>query len=132
MQSLSFFWEDIWFGNAPLATQFWDLYCIVNERNKIIAEVWDGLVLKVSFRRNSQWFELDVVARSISFSVQEDKMIRQYESNGVYSSKSLYAIVNFRRVQPVLIPAVSHIKVPLPPPDPRISVAFLSKQGYDM
>jgi hypothetical protein len=24
------FWEDVWFGNSPLATQYWDLYFISN------------------------------------------------------------------------------------------------------
>lgn len=46
------FWKDIWFGNAPLATQFWDLYCILNERNKTVIDVWDGINLKCTFRRN--------------------------------------------------------------------------------
>lgn len=30
------FGEDIWFGNSPLATQFWDIYCVVNETNKTV------------------------------------------------------------------------------------------------
>lgn len=45
------FWEDIWHGNAPLATQFWDLYFLVQEKNKTITELWDGDDLKCTFRR---------------------------------------------------------------------------------
>ena len=58
------FWEDIWHGNAHLATQFWDLYFLVNEKNKSIPEIWDGHELKCSFGRTFsdelrvQWFDL--------------------------------------------------------------------------
>ena len=38
--------------------------------------------------------------------------MEEYESKGVYSSKSLYAIVNFRGVQPIYLPAVWNVKVP--------------------
>ena len=41
----------------------------------------------------------------------------QYESNGIYSTQSLYAVINFRGVQPVFVPAVWNIKVP-----PKIQV----------
>jgi hypothetical protein len=33
------FWEDIWFGNSTLATQFWDLYFVSNQQNKTIFEI---------------------------------------------------------------------------------------------
>jgi hypothetical protein len=33
------FWEVIWFGYAPLVVQFWELYCICNEKVKTIAEI---------------------------------------------------------------------------------------------
>jgi hypothetical protein len=45
------FWEDTWFGTTPLAVQFWELYCISNEKRKSIAEVWDNETLKLLFRR---------------------------------------------------------------------------------
>jgi hypothetical protein len=35
------FWEDIWFGNTNLATQFWDIYFVSNQQTKIVSEVWD-------------------------------------------------------------------------------------------
>ena len=44
-------WEDTWYGNTPLATQYWNLYVLVNEKNKTIAEIWDGQELKCTFRR---------------------------------------------------------------------------------
>ena len=112
------FWEDIWFGNSPLATQFWDLYCIANDKNKTIVDTWDGETLKISFRRNfddelmQQWLDLDSIARSIIFTDTEDSLIWQFESKGIYSSKSLYAVINFRGVQPIYTPAVWDLKVP--------------------
>ena len=39
-------------------------------------------------------------------------MIWQYNSNGIYSTQSLYKIINFRGVQPVFVSAVWDIKVP--------------------
>lgn len=41
------FWEDIWFGSAPLATQFWEICCLVNEKNKSVADLWDGQQLEL-------------------------------------------------------------------------------------
>ena len=40
--SLVRFWEDIWFGNSPLAIQFWDIYFVCNQQTKTIRELWDG------------------------------------------------------------------------------------------
>jgi hypothetical protein len=40
-----------------------------------------------------------------------------YESNGIYSSKSLYALINFRGVKPIYLPPVWDLKIP-----PRIQV----------
>jgi hypothetical protein len=45
------FCEDVWIGNSSLAIQFWEVYCIINEHNKSIAELWDGVNLKCTFRR---------------------------------------------------------------------------------
>jgi hypothetical protein len=117
------FWEDHWFGSCSLAIQFWDLYVIVNEQNILIADVWDGRHLKLTFRRSvdqqlmNRWYELMSVAESIQFTGDEDAIIWKYECNGVYSVSSLYAIVNFRGITPVHIPTVWQIKVP-----PRLHV----------
>jgi hypothetical protein len=45
------FWEDTWYGNAPLVVLYWDIYMIVNQQGKTIFELWDGLQLKCTFRR---------------------------------------------------------------------------------
>jgi hypothetical protein len=46
------FWEDTWFGNSPLVVQFWDIYCICDQIDKTVAEVWDGQEVKLTFRRS--------------------------------------------------------------------------------
>jgi hypothetical protein len=35
-------WEDNWLGTSSLAIHFWDLYVILNEKNKTVYELWDG------------------------------------------------------------------------------------------
>jgi hypothetical protein len=45
------FWEDTRFGNAPLSTQYWDIYFVVNQQMKHVADLWDGQQLKCDFRR---------------------------------------------------------------------------------
>jgi hypothetical protein len=51
------------------------------------------------------------------FSEEEDQLIYQYESNGVYSPKSLYVVINFRGVQPVYLLVVWDLKIP-----PRVQI----------
>jgi hypothetical protein len=43
------FWEDLWIGSSSLAIQYWELCCIVNEQNRSIFELWDGVNLKYTF-----------------------------------------------------------------------------------
>jgi hypothetical protein len=96
------FWEDSWYGNAPLAVIYWNVYMLVNKQTQTISELWDGQQLKCTFRRTftdelmAQWLEILEIAKEINFNDSPDQLIWKYESNGVYSSKSLYAIVNFR------------------------------------
>ena len=60
----------------------------------------------------SLWFELLEIAKSITFSEADDSLIWNLNSNGVYSVKSLYNVVNFRGVLPNNTPAVWNIKIP--------------------
>ena len=117
------FWEDNWFGNAPLTVQFWDLFCICDQKGVTLSEVWDGSEVKLTFRRTfteemiTRWFELIGIVEGVCLSEEGDSLVWQYESNGIYSTQSLYAVINFRGVQPVFVPAVWNIKVP-----PKIQV----------
>lgn len=120
------FWEDIWFRNSPLAVQFWDLYCICDQIGKSIAEVWDEQEVKLTFRTFSQtmwerWLELVEVVSSIRYTSDGDALIWAYESRGEYTIKSLYAVINFRGVQPVFVPAVW--KIVVPPSNTGLSLA---------
>lgn len=84
-----------------------------------VASLWDGVNLKCTFRRTGDihmmelWEEVCQIASTISFSEEEDSLIWQFTSNGVYSVQSLYKIINFRGVQPVLVPFIWSIKIPL-------------------
>jgi hypothetical protein len=57
------------------------LYFVSNQQNKIIFEIWDDHDIRGNFRRTFtedmmiQWPELVEVARSISFSNEEDQLI---------------------------------------------------------
>lgn len=88
-----------------------------------MADVWDGYEVKLNFRRNfdekmlESWFELEEITKSINYKPGGDALVWVYNSNGVYSTQSLYTIINFRGVQPVFVPAVWKISVP-----PRIHV----------
>jgi hypothetical protein len=112
------FWEDNWLGNSSLAIQFWDLYTIVNEKTSTIADLWDGRDLKCTFRRtvNSRlgrtWQEIVQIASTIVFSEEEDALIWKFSSNGIYSSQSLYKVINFRGVMPVHIPKIWSLHIP--------------------
>lgn len=82
----------------------WDLYVIDNEKGKTIHEIWDGSQVKCSFRSSFseemmlRWYELENAIQHIiltgenhALTEENHALLWQYESNGVYSSKSLHA-----------------------------------------
>ena len=117
------FWEDTSFGTAPLVVQFWGLFSICNQIGAPLSEVWVNGEVRLSFRRTfsdqmfSRWLELVEIVSSIEYNDGGDSLVWEYDSKRVYTSKSLYAIINFRGIVPMYIPAVWKIKVP-----PRIQV----------
>lgn len=90
----------------------------MNKKNKSVAELWDGANLKCTFRRSGDihmlelWDEVCQLASTITFSDEEDTMIWQFSSNGVFNVQSLYRIINFRGIQPILVSSIWDIKVP--------------------
>jgi hypothetical protein len=58
------------------------------------------------------WDELMNLVTTIEMSNEEDALIWQYQSNGVYSSQPLYNIINFRGVTPVFVLIVWKVRVP--------------------
>jgi len=91
---------------------------IVNEKNGTIHDLWDGENLKCTFRRTADqrlmndWLELKQLAETISFSNEEDSPVWMFSSKGIYSSQSLYRIINFRGFVPVHVQAVWNLKIP--------------------
>jgi hypothetical protein len=89
-----------------------------NQQTKTVAKPLDGITLRCSFRRTfsdemmSQWHEILSIANSITFYEDDDQLLWSYEINGVYSSKSMYALFNFRGVTPIFLPAVWDLKIP--------------------
>jgi hypothetical protein len=112
------FWEDTWFGSAPLAMQIWDMYKICNEKTKTVSKVWVNGELRLTFRRTfsevmlETWDELMMVVENVVLSEESDALVWCYDSAGVYSSQSMYAVINYRGMTQVYIPAVWKINVP--------------------
>jgi hypothetical protein len=117
------FWEDNWFGTSSLAIQYWHLYAIVNEKRATISQVWDGVNLKLTFRRPVsqnlmlQWEDLCSIASSINLSDEIDNIIWMYDSRGIFSVQTLYSVLSFRGMVPVYTPAMWKLSVP-----PRIHI----------
>jgi hypothetical protein len=86
------FWEDLLVGTTSLVIQYWELYCIVNEQNKSIADLWDGENIRCTFRRCVDmrlflmWEELVNLVSTIDLSDEDDALIWQHNSSGLYSS----------------------------------------------
>ena len=84
-----------------LVTQYWEIYVLVNEKTIFITDVWDGEQLRVTFRRCfdqkllQQWFEILQFAQSLH-------LMWKIEPKSLYSVKSLYAVVNFRELNPYM------------------------------
>jgi hypothetical protein len=70
------------------------------------------------------WLEILEIAKTISYCDENDQLIWQYETNGIYSSSSMYAIVNFRGIQPIYLPFVWKLKIL--PKDLSFSVVVFS------
>ena len=66
-----------------------------------MAQVWDGVYLKLTFRRCVDnagfecWIQLVDLVKSSHLSDEADSPIWTLEANGVYSAKSFYKQINF-------------------------------------
>jgi hypothetical protein len=86
------FREDVWLESSSWAIQYWEIYCIINEHNKTIAELWNGTDLKCTFRRCVDmrlflmWEEVVNIASTLTLSSAEDELIWCFHSSGIYSS----------------------------------------------
>jgi hypothetical protein len=106
------FWEDTWFGSAPLAVQFWGLYCLCNEKTKTVTEVVCNGEIRLSFRRTfsedmmQTWCELVEIVEQVNLRDEPDSVVWVWNRSGAYSSHSFYAIINYRGIKHVYIPAI--------------------------
>lgn len=48
---------------------------------------------------------------SVQYNDEGDALVWQYDSKGIYTTQSLYAVINFRGVRPVFIPSVWKIQI---------------------
>jgi hypothetical protein len=60
----------------------------------------------------------------MDFPDEDDALIWQHHSSGIYSSQSMYSIINFRGVSPVYVPSVWKLTVP---PRVQLFLWLLSK-----
>jgi hypothetical protein len=60
----------------------------------------------------NQWDELVHISSSIQFEEAEDDIVWSFNSSGIYSVQSLYAIVNNRGVKQFFTPVMWKITVP--------------------
>jgi len=124
------FWEDHWFGNSNLATQFWPLYVICEQQGETISQVWDGETLMLSFTRSvgenlmNMWFDLLGIMEEVCLSNEADQIIWSFCSTGKFSVQSLYAVINHHGVKHVFAHAVWKLKIP---PRVQIFLWLLSK-----
>jgi hypothetical protein len=91
-----------------LAVQFWDLYCICQEKTRTIAQVWVDGELRLTFRRVFS----DEMMRLWDDLMSVVEGLKCYGSTGTYSSQFLYAIINYRGITPMYIPALWSVPVP--------------------
>jgi hypothetical protein len=67
----------------------------VIEKGKTIADLWDGINLQCTFRRTvssnlyQTWLDIVEHVSSVDLSDEEDEMICQFNTSGLYSSQSL-------------------------------------------
>jgi hypothetical protein len=92
----------------------------VNEHNKRIVDLWDGTNLKCTFHRCVDrrlfllWEEPVGIVSTVVLTDEEDALAWQFHSSGIYSSQFLHAVVNFRGVKPIYLPALWKLVVSPP------------------
>jgi hypothetical protein len=91
------FWEESWLGVAPLASQYPNLYAIVNYKNVTMTNAIKEDGLNISFRRNlvgDRWLSwIDLVERlmDIHLTDEKDTFTWNLTDSGQFTVRSLYA-----------------------------------------
>ena len=95
----------------------------VTKKNLCVADLWDGVDLKISFRRGvnetlmQDWFTLVAIAESITYSDDCDAIIWSFDNSSKFSVQSMYSTISFRGIQPVYTPVIWNLYVP-----PRVHI----------
>ena len=94
------FWEDLWWGNQTLCSQFADLYRVIYVKNLTVSNVIDNsfpLTWNFNFRRNLTDLEIDLFQRlmsslsSVLFSPSSaDSRAWSLSSSGLFSMKFFF------------------------------------------
>jgi hypothetical protein len=90
------FWEDIWLGDTPLASQYPSLFNIVQHRNVTVAQVLAHSPLNIRFRRLligqkwTAWLHLCQRLMAVQLSDEPDRFIWKLTPSGSFSVKSMY------------------------------------------
>jgi hypothetical protein len=90
------FWEDIWLGDAPLASQYPSLYNIVRRKNVLVTDVLSNTPLNIEFRRTltgnkwDAWIALVQRLILVTLSEEKDIFVWKLTTSGSFTVKSMY------------------------------------------
>ncbi|RVW25918.1 hypothetical protein CK203_095969 [Vitis vinifera] len=92
------FWEDLWWGNQTLCSQFADLYRVISVKNLTVSNVLGNslpLSWNFNFRRNLTDSEIDLLQRLMSSLILFFSLLHQIQERGlclrqVFSVKSFF------------------------------------------
>ena len=91
------FWEDKWLGESPLNLQYPSLYNIVQHKNVLVYDVFNGAPpINMIFRRAlvgqrwDEWSHLCTRLMDIRLTEREDTFVWKLTTNGVFTVKSMY------------------------------------------
>ncbi|XP_071727759.1 uncharacterized protein [Rutidosis leptorrhynchoides] len=95
------FWNDIWCGNAPLASRYNRLFHLDSSRLDTVTQKWDNGEWRLSWSReviggcnNSLLSRLLTDLQQITLSNSEDKWVSSLSSDGLFSVKSTCAHID--------------------------------------
>jgi hypothetical protein len=83
-----------------------------------VIEVWCEGEIRLSFRRTlsenmmQSWRDLVSIVELVNLKDEPDSLVWVWDRSGVYSSHSFYAVINYRGIKPMFIPAIWKVGVP--------------------
>jgi hypothetical protein len=77
-----------------------------------------------------RWYELEQIISSVVYNDDCDSLIWNYNTDGKYSSSSMYKIISFRGVVPLYIPSFSLV-FDCASKNLHFPLVVFKKQAYD-